>query len=80
LLLAPRRGPGAVFVEVEMARFPWGVEHHECHTDAQDGMTSPLKWGYLMRDKERKDMLEPHRPLKLHGGDYSVTLVGGGTV
>ncbi len=45
---------------------------------AQGGEPTPLNKAYVQRGEERVDILEPHRPMKLKGGDHLVTFSGGG--
>lgn len=42
------------------------------------GQNAPLNKAHILRNGERIDILEPHRPLKLQPGDRLVTLSGGG--
>jgi hypothetical protein len=73
----PPRGPGAAGADAETAWFSWDINQYEYRTDAQGGEASPFNKGHLTRGKERTDTLEPHRLLKLHGGQLSA-LTGGG--
>jgi N-methylhydantoinase B len=45
---------------------------------AHGGGDTPLNRAHILRGEEKIDILEPHRPLKLKGGDHLVTFSGGG--
>ncbi len=42
------------------------------------GLSTPLNEGWVLRGSERIDIVEPHRPLQLKGGDHLVIRSAGG--
>ncbi len=78
-----RGSPGVIWEAVNEGSIchsiggPWNGFHTQA-PGAQGGGATPLNKAYVIRDKERIDIEQPHITLELKPGDHLVTLTGGG--
>ncbi len=78
-----RGSPGVIWEAVNMGGDatsiggPWSGFYTQA-PGQQDGLSSPLNKAYVLRNKEKTDIIHPHIPVEMKTGNHLVTLTGGG--